>query len=627
MPRTSIIIRTFNEEKHIGTLLAALQKQEEQDFETILVDSGSTDETLAIATPQCDHVVQISSCDFTFGYSLNAGARRASGDILVIVSAHAIPTHERWLGSLLAPFQDERVAMVYGRHIGAATTKFSERRDFERHFGPSPVSRHPLPYFTNNANAALRTALWRDRLFDEYLSGLEDIEWARHMTSAGYHVRYVPEASVHHIHDETWPRVYNRYRREAIAARRIGIPAPPLGSPNVSALCFNVIGDCWSSRSEISFVRFQEIILFRYHQWRGTRHGWRYAHTIDIVKERGPLYYASANYSVVVNNARTAEIRETTIPEVKPGDVLIRVAYTGICTTDLEIYDGVLGYYAKGVAQYPITPGHEFSGTVVRIGANVANCRVGDHVVGECILSCRACVHCANGSNTACAARREVGVINYHGSYATFMTLPALYVHRIPSGLDQQKACLAEPLAVVLRGIRRLGSRLTPRSRCAVIGAGPIGNLCAQVLALDGRPVTVFNKTEDRLRYLASRAATRMTLEGLHEFDIVVEATGSVTALETVLRCTRTDATLLLLGFPYGTIPFNFEDVVGQEKVIIGSVGGAAEDFNHALQLLPILDTTPFLQTVFPLREFAKAWEAHRSAKQLKVMLRVGEYV
>jgi threonine dehydrogenase-like Zn-dependent dehydrogenase len=154
-----------------------------------------------------------------------------------------------------------------------------------------------------------------------------------------------------------------------------------------------------------------------------------------------------------------------------------------------------------------------------------------------------------------------------------------------------------------------------------VIGAGPIGNLTAQVLARRGVAVTVVDRSRDRLAHLPEPIVTQTDMDGLERYDAIVEATGSADALRTALRRSRTDVALLLLGFPYGTFEHDFEDVVGNEKVIVGSVGGAREDFVEALALLPRLALEPFFQAVFPLAEFQRAWEAHRSRACLKVML------
>src|SRR3989344_3491266 len=182
---------------------------------------------------------------------------------------------------------------------------------------------------------------------------------------------------------------------------------------------------------------------------------------------------------------------------------------------------------------------------------------------------------------------------------------------------------MAEPLAVVLRAIRRIESRLKAGATVAVVGAGPIGNLCSQALAHFGYEVIVFDKNERRLGYVKERVKeTRTELGELNRFDTIVECTGSKEVLERVIKESRSDATIMLLGFPYGDVNYNFEDLVGQEKVIAGSVGGDSQDFPKALSLLPKLDMRAFGESVFPLEDFEKAWEMHRPGEYLKILLK-----
>lgn len=604
MPETSIIIRTFNEEKRISNLLRAIREQDYRDYEIIVIDSGSNDRTVEIAKELADAVLQIESRNFTFGHSLNVGCRQSRGKYLVFVSAHILPVDNHWLSNLLKPFEDEKVAMVCGRQIGDDESKFSERRDLQK-------LRYP-----NNANAAIRKKLWEERPFDEYLFGLEDIEWAGYITKKGFLVNYEPKAVIYHIHQEKWAQIFNRYRREAIAAARIGLSHPPQVKPNLFWLVNNLLLDFLASFPNISLSRLEEIGRFRYYQWKGTRQGWYYDRGLDLNRDKYALFYPTQNQAVVIKNRRQAEIQEIPLPQMEPGDILIQVSYVGVCKTDLEVYDGTLGYYREGLAHYPIIPGHEFSGTIVQIGANNKyreRFKVGEKVVGECILS--------RGDR---GPRQEVGVINYNGAYSRFIVMPGDYIHQVPGSLDLKIACLAEPLAVVLRAIRRIRPRLKQKQEIAVVGAGSIGNLCSQVLSNEGYLVTVFDKNQERLEFLKDKAkAISQKILDLDRFDLIVEATGSADVLKYILQKSRVDSTLLLLGFPYGNINYNFEDVVGKEKVVIGSVGGAAEDFDEALELLPRLNTSPFTQNVLPLEEFARAWELQHQARQLKLILKV----
>jgi threonine dehydrogenase-like Zn-dependent dehydrogenase len=155
-----------------------------------------------------------------------------------------------------------------------------------------------------------------------------------------------------------------------------------------------------------------------------------------------------------------------------------------------------------------------------------------------------------------------------------------------------------------------------------VVGAGTIGQLTARVLVQRGHSVTVFDRMTQRLSLVCEKAATSQELEGLEQFDWIVEATGDQNVLSTLLQRSGTGATLLLMGLPYAHHAFSFESIVSFDRAVIGSVGSCAADFEEALQVLPLIDTRPFLQSAFPLADFEKAWLAVRSRSVLKVMLR-----
>jgi 2-desacetyl-2-hydroxyethyl bacteriochlorophyllide A dehydrogenase len=302
----------------------------------------------------------------------------------------------------------------------------------------------------------------------------------------------------------------------------------------------------------------------------------------------------------------------------------VRVAYEGICATDLEIFEGRLGYYKSGMAKYPIVPGHESSGTVVSLGKRVTGFSEGDRVVVECIQGCGACPDCQRDSAITCRERREVGVIGLDGGYASYLVTRARYAHKVPMNVSLAQAALAEPLAVVLKALRRLGASSAADSpkRCAVIGAGTIGHLAARVLSLRGHDVTVFDREAARLSLLTG-IPTAQTLANLENYDWIVEATGDQTALTSILQQSATGATLLLMGLPYAHHNFSFESIVGFDKTVVGSVGSNCADFEEALATLPLLDTSPFLKASYPLEEYERAWNDVRSRAHIKVMLKI----
>lgn len=279
-PRFSLVIRAFNEEKHIGKLLAGIREQSLPSSEVIVVDSGSTDATVAIASQFGAKIVHIDPEAFTFGRSLNRGCSAATGEFIVIASAHVYPIYPDWLERLLAPFGDRSVALTYGKQRGNASTRFSEHQHFAKMFPDSSNDRqdHPL---CNNANAAIRAELWRQRPYDESLPGLEDLEWASWALDQGYHLAYVAEAEVAHVHEETPLQVYNRYRREAIALKRMRPQEHFNLLDFVRLYASNVISDGWHALRESRFLdSWWEILWFRLMQFWGTYRGFGH---------RGPL--------------------------------------------------------------------------------------------------------------------------------------------------------------------------------------------------------------------------------------------------------------------------------------------------------------------------------------------------
>jgi rhamnosyltransferase len=215
-----MVVRSLNEEQHIGRLLTGLDHQTVRPDRVVLVDSGSTDATVEIAKRFGAQVESIPPERFSFGRSLNLGCSALDTELIVIVSAHVYPVYDTWLERLVEPFEDDRIALAYGRQVGDHRTKFAEEQLMRRWFPEQSTPRQIHP-FCNNANAAVRRDVWVAQPYDEELTGLEDVDWARRALEKGYLLSYVAESAVVHVHEETWDQLRNRYRREAIAHRRI----------------------------------------------------------------------------------------------------------------------------------------------------------------------------------------------------------------------------------------------------------------------------------------------------------------------------------------------------------------------------------------------------------------------
>jgi len=273
--QASIIIRTLNEAIHLESLLERIVAQQTDgiNHEIILVDSGSTDGTLEIATRHGCRILHIAREEFSFGHSLNMGCQAAVGDILVMISGHCVPTDEYWLQKLCQPLIDDKAEYAYGRQIGGPASHYSETRIFTK-FYPSD-SRIPQDgFFCNNANSALLRTSWERFRFDEDLTGLEDMELAQRLVRLEGKIAYVANASAFHYHDESWLQIRLRFEREAIALQKI---MPQVQISLIDTLRYIVSSVWkdwrWARQERAPNVRITKLLRYRWNQYLGSWKG------------------------------------------------------------------------------------------------------------------------------------------------------------------------------------------------------------------------------------------------------------------------------------------------------------------------------------------------------------------
>lgn len=197
-PEVSFVIRTKNEGKFIGKVLGLLQKQTYQDFEIIIVDSGSTDKTLEIVKKFPVKLIQVKSQNFNFSYALNLGISKAKGRFIAIISGHSIPIIDTWLEDTVNLFKDKKIAGISGYYSDKVIGYFW--RPLERILFSNYAEKVDFSPWMTNTNALIRKDLWEKYHFDESLSGCEDYDWAKEMLSRGYNVVKYKPFSVFHSH-------------------------------------------------------------------------------------------------------------------------------------------------------------------------------------------------------------------------------------------------------------------------------------------------------------------------------------------------------------------------------------------------------------------------------------------
>jgi rhamnosyltransferase len=211
MMSASVVIRTKDEAASIGRTLRLLAEQDiGNELEIIVVDSGSTDDTVSIARQAKARIIEIPSTTFTFGGALNTGCEQANGAAVIALSAHAFPQDTGWARRMVGALEDQRVACAAGYGIDPEGQPLTGRRVQ----GPDDLRRHPQ-WGYSNACGVFRHELWRQRAFREDMPGTEDKEWAAYWIGRGYLTVVDPALSVDHRHDDDGVRLtYARSRRE-----------------------------------------------------------------------------------------------------------------------------------------------------------------------------------------------------------------------------------------------------------------------------------------------------------------------------------------------------------------------------------------------------------------------------
>jgi GT2 family glycosyltransferase len=200
MPKVTIVIRAKDEEYWLGSALRQIKAQAFDDYEIVLVDSGSTDSTKGIFLSDVPEGILVElEGSYTPGKAINAGFRAGSGSLLVLLSAHCVPVDEAWLGNLVAVMDDPGVGAAYGRQVPLASSHPLDKRDLLNTFGVERRVQREDTFF-HNANSIIRRDLWEAIPFDEETPHIEDRIWAGQIIPHGYSLVYEPSASVYHHH-------------------------------------------------------------------------------------------------------------------------------------------------------------------------------------------------------------------------------------------------------------------------------------------------------------------------------------------------------------------------------------------------------------------------------------------
>ena len=311
-----------------------------------------------------------------------------------------------------------------------------------------------------------------------------------------------------------------------------------------------------------------------------------------------------------------------------PGEVIARPAYVGVCGTDLELLDGVVD---PAYVNYPLVPGHEWSGVIEAVGPGVTTLSPGQPVIAEGIIPDRVCPQCARGNTNLCLTYDEIGFTR-PGAAADQLLLPAQVVHPLGSAVSLADAALAEPAAVAWRGITR--GRPRPGERIAVVGDGTVGLITAHLLRLySPAELVVFGQRQAQAGLAAELGATAFERSAPAgppgHFDLVIEAAGKPAAVERAIALARRGGRVVLLGLAGNgvTAALPIDDVVNNDLAITASFGYTSAAWAQVAGLFRAgkIQLAPLITHRFPLEAFADAYRTLRAGTgpRGKVLLEV----
>jgi len=327
--------------------------------------------------------------------------------------------------------------------------------------------------------------------------------------------------------------------------------------------------------------------------------------------------------AVVIEEPNEVSVKQVDDPTPAPDEALIKVEACGICGTDIHV---IRGEFAP--TRYPIIPGHEFCGEVVAIGGEVRNLRVGDFVAVDPSLFDGTCRQCRMGRFNLCENWNAIGVGSANGACAELVAVPAVNAFRLPADMPRNWGALVEPLSCAVHGLDQVGIRAA--DDYLIYGAGTMGLLLGQLVKDSGAERLDIVDTNPTRHALAKRlAADRVAvsaaeLDKPEGWDVVIDATGAVPAIEDGIRRVARGGTFLMFGVANAdakaTIsPFR---VYNDEIRIIGSMA-VLHSFERALALLAkgVIDSAAMITDRFTLDDYSKAIDAFLSGRGLKVQV------
>ena len=330
--------------------------------------------------------------------------------------------------------------------------------------------------------------------------------------------------------------------------------------------------------------------------------------------------------AVVIEEPNRVAVKQIADPTPLPTEAVVKVEACGICGTDIHV---LRGEFAP--TRYPIVPGHEFCGEVMAIGGEVRNVKVGDFVAVDPSLFCGHCRQCRAGRFNLCENWNAIGVGSANGASAEFVAVPSANAFRLPSDMPRHWGALVEPLSCAVHGLDMVDVKVA--DDYLIYGAGTMGLLLAQLAKDAGASRVEMVERNPKRHELARRlaadrvGATADELDRPQGWDVVIDATGVVPAIEDGIRRVARGGTFLMFGVANAdaTATFSPFRVYNDEIKIVGSMA-VLHSFERALALLArgVIDCEAMITNRFKLDDYLGAIDTFLAGSGLKVQVGPG---
>jgi len=318
----------------------------------------------------------------------------------------------------------------------------------------------------------------------------------------------------------------------------------------------------------------------------------------------------------------------------KKGEVLIRVKFCGICGSDIHAYRGTHPFVHP-----PIVLGHEFSGTVFRVGPGVAGLKEGDPVTVEPNIACGRCYNCLHGRYNICSKLKVIGCVGHDGAFSEYILVPSSKVIKLPEGISFEHAAMIEPTAVAVHAVRKANQKIG--QKIVVLGSGPIGLLVMQIARAAGADEVIVTDILDSRLKLARRLGTDETVNissqdlkeivfqrwGIEGVDLVYDCVGIEQTLFQAMQIARKGIRIMIVGVPHQKIEINFELVQDRELELMGCLMYVREDFLTALSLIVNnkIDVDSLITHQFDLEKVEKAFDLiqRKNGESIKILIKI----